>query len=356
MNRTHPAHAAPRRGAALPIVLVFLALLALLTATTFPFVDRSARSIRALNERADARLALQSAEAETLFVFLTAQPGAGGVYLRPQEASSIFGEQTAEGLSEADIWRGDGDWRRSEQNGKTLAVRFLDSAGLISLNGAGPAFYATFLQAIGAPRDAAESFAAKLADFQDEDINRQFRGAERADYRIAQAPPPTNSPLRAPEELESVLGVDQLPPIVRRRLLEYGSFAPALSAPKRAFVPKSLHGMLDALAEIDQTFASSESDTFSGARARFSLVAPVEAGVIVRTIEIERTATAIDVPYRRTFIDDHVAQPADDDQSAFIGVDFAALRLYETGDGGRAQALVNELAAVLEASDSTPLP
>ncbi|GAB4517880.1 MAG: hypothetical protein Tsb0010_02060 [Parvularculaceae bacterium] len=298
----------------------------------------------ALETQSRGEWAIMDAEAEVAFAFLTSAPVRGGIYVGAQPFETITtnaGDVLYDRLAPQDIWSGRGglrriDLRRDETSLRRVAlVSYQDGAGLAAINTLSAPEIEQTLIAAGLPSDAAASFAARILDYADEDNHRRFRGAERADYRLAQRAAPMNSPFRSIEEISSVLGADALlTEQVRRALESYVTTGNRVFGLNAAFAPPALAGAARAHAESlntapDMVRLTAATGAFPSVLGRFSiLIADGETVILERIIEIERAANAIDKPFRRYWIADRVgsqtSDPSDDQIPRLVSAELPA--------------------------------
>jgi hypothetical protein len=161
-----------------------------------------------------------------------------------------------EDLTPEDIWNARGGLKVFTWQDEKIAAIYQDSDGLLSLN-------STDIQAIwqigwssGGFADA-ESMAAKFGDYRDDDNIRQFRGAERSEYRLLQRAPPSNSYIRSIAELNSMSSnwEDFIPTLSLQDLRQL-TLAASSTVPRLAAVPDDLRTRLGLVAD-DQMFPES---------------------------------------------------------------------------------------------------
>ena len=302
-------------GFILPFVLVVISSLALIAAAAFGAVSRAVDVMAALEEGSAEDAALAAAEAQAAFAFLTSFPVSEGLWLgAPQNTADdqsgepsiadrlASGDLSPDAVSSADYWRGNGASRSVMANGRVITVRYRDAGGLFALSSANEDRTALFLELLGLSRDAAEEMAARIADYEDPDHVRRFRGAERADYRLFSRPPPTNSPLRSPEELGRVLGFFEAAPLgFWREILDFATADQgvllAYAAPPRLLPLVSTvtadDGGLDAI--------SAQTRRPSG-RARFLLKIDGEERSRTRAVDIRRPPAISQAPFQRFMV------------------------------------------------------
>ncbi|MGF1605630.1 MAG: hypothetical protein ACFB22_04775 [Rhodothalassiaceae bacterium] len=311
---------APAQGFVLPWVLVFILVVAALALIGVRAAERGQTLVRSIESRQAAERALQSSEHRVLFQWLTAQPVSGGIDLAaaPQSQRTTGLEGLPKASASENVWRADGGVRR-DSNG--VLIRYQDSVGLASLNRARPEDLAWLLQRFGVAEPAAEQLAARLADYNDADRVRRFQGAEAPEYRLHRRGAPSNSPLRAHQELAQVLGWDAY-----RSVWTDPAFIDATTVEARNFVindalmpaalKRRLAGPNGAVpfgndGGIAQAFGRSP-----GPRARFVLSIGFEGlngpQRLMHVVEVERRPDALDLPFYRYFIDDRQLDSAND--------------------------------------------
>jgi general secretion pathway protein K len=106
-------------------------------------------------------------------------------------------------------WLSDGTPRRLSFDGGEITVRINDEAGKIDLNAAPTDLIAGLIEAVGWPADTAQTVAAAVGDYRDEDDVTGNGGEESEPYRrLGLAHGPRNGPFQLVEELSLVAGVD----------------------------------------------------------------------------------------------------------------------------------------------------
>ena len=303
-----------QRGFAMPLALVAIALLSVITLAGYRAVTSAVEIASVVQENTQTELAFFSAETESVFTFLTSRPVQGGVVT----SSALTADQNVEDIlfglgSEVDVdtlaasefWRASGQARISTTNAVPVKVVYNDASGFAPISALAESEIATVLRIAGFDSAAAVQLAARISDYQDDDTRRRFRGAERAEYRLYGAAAPTNSPLRAPGELASVLGFADTASIENWKFLtentRFGGFAgqfkPLLGPPVFVdFLGTTPQGLGDA----DLFGGVSSRDIQPTSTARFLLAYRLQSGLTRRrAIEIMRTANAADTPFRR---------------------------------------------------------
>lgn len=292
-------------GAALPLVLVMIAGLSLIMAAAYRSVSLSSGVMRDLQANMNASQSLFSAEQQTLFIFLTGQATPLGLYLgEPINTEEVvFDRFDFSTLQQDAVWFAGGGERRVNNPEGRVVVSYWDGSAFPSLARVTKETAEVIFEAIGLKRDDGAVLAARLADYQDKDNVRRFRGGERSDYRLAELNPPTNSPLRNFEELFSVLGVgDMLSHEQHIALRERLSFSPEYIELRKAFVDDDFDAVVDADRDGEITDSSRLNDETPSRRARFKMTAYTSAGAHVRVLEIYRSANGAGKPFRRYWI------------------------------------------------------
>ena len=309
----------PQQGFALPLALVAIALLSTITLAGYRAVTGAVEIASVVDDNTQTELAFFSAETESVFTFLTSPPVQNGILTRdanetdPDAPEAIFGfarDLNIESLDAADHWRADGETRISITNTRPVTVAYHDASGFAPISALPEEETVAILTAAGFKPDVAAQFAARIGDFQDEDKRRRFRGAEATDYRLYGVSAPTNSPLRTPGELASVLGFadaasqDQWDFFIEN--VNFGGistqFTPDFGPPALAELFENTRENTNAPNALDN---SAESDANPTATARFLLAYRLQSGLTRRrAVEIIRTANAADRPFRRIRIYD----------------------------------------------------
>jgi general secretion pathway protein K len=105
-------------------------------------------------------------------------------------------------------WQGDGRVYRFELGDGEVRVAIEDEGGKVDLNAASTPLLEALFLAAGAEPEEAQTLAATIEDWRDEDELRRTRGAEADDYRAAgKRYGPPNRRFESPEDLQLVLGV-----------------------------------------------------------------------------------------------------------------------------------------------------
>jgi len=318
-------------GFVLPFTLAVIAIVAVIAAFVGSRIYSAQQTVFRIQINNDIDKALFAAEAKAIFVFLTAPPAPGGFIVsnRPINEQAYFIDDApldfAE-LEDHELWRAAGGRRKDVYGGVDVLVTLQDVNGLISLESTEGRVLSTFLQSFNISENDAAALIAKLRDYTDADNRRRFRGAERADYRLRSAPPPTNSPLRSLEELKNIAdwaetglseNVEFLSLATARRTLPR-PFEPNMPAALRRRAPRD-----ESLAESDDIFAATMTGRIypsSRARMRFIAVDRTNEIGVERLIEVQRRPDAIDVPYERVLVYERQLTDSELREAAFDGV------------------------------------
>lgn len=317
---------APRaqRGFVLPYVLATIAILSLIAVLGANTLRAAQVNLRRLDSHDQLRIALADAEAIVLDTFLTSTVVRQGLYLGARQTGVDFELEFGGGEAESDldetlVWNAVGGVRALEIDGVGVSVAYQDAGGLVSLYSSDPSLVDALLQTLAGAGGSVDQLAAKLGDFVDADDTRRFTGGERADYRMARRPAPTNSPVRSWAELGAVLGWAEQPFYRDRSLLNYITFFPGSSSPRVAGMTTSLAATLTRdqrrVREVEDPLSDSGvvSSLYPTPRARFTLTAisPDGASGLRRIIEAERTAGAPDFAVARRLIAEYPLSPVD---------------------------------------------
>ena len=301
-------------GFAMPLALVAIALLSVITLAGYRAVTSAVEIASVVQENTQTELGFFSAETESVFTFLTSRPVQSGILTgsaltADQNVENIlFGlgsEVDVDALAASEFWRASGQARISTTNTLPVTVIYNDASGFAPFSTLTENEIATVLRIAGFDSAAAVQLAARISDYQDHDTRRRFRGAERAEYRLYGAAAPTNSPLRAPGELASVLGFADTASIESWKfLVEYTRFGGFGRQFKPLLGPTVFAEFLETMPQSvgDATLLESVSsrDIQPTSTARFLLAYRLQSGLTRRrAIEIMRTANAADTPFRR---------------------------------------------------------
>ncbi|PHS27960.1 MAG: hypothetical protein COA84_02900 [Robiginitomaculum sp.] len=301
----------------LPYVLVVIFILALTSAIAIRSLNTSGQIIIDLNADMLAEQRLATAEADTLYVFLTSAGVKGGI----DTSNTVWtAEEELDGfdasrLSDGALWSAAGGGRVSKYASGEVSVIYRDTSGLIPINQDAPEMMAMLFKGLGLGLNDRKAAAAKLADYIDQDNRRRFRGAERADYRLKRRPRPSNAPLRAYEELYQIIAWDDLlTPQMNKRLRDFTTLTTSSAYYRTKFLSSELANILGVDGEgkanttlrrqnIDIADLASLIDETPTLQGRFIFSTPKISGkIIVRVVELEKSPNAPSGPFRRYFI------------------------------------------------------
>jgi hypothetical protein len=333
-------------GFVLPYVLVVIFILALTSAIAVRSLTASGQIITELNANMLGEQRLASAEADTVFVFLTSAGVKGGIDTShtPWSMDDAIDGFDVSKLAEGAIWSAAGGGRLSAYSSGDVLVQYRDVTGLVPINRDAPEMLGRLFKGLGLRSDDSKSAAAKLGDYIDKGNRRRFRGAERADYRMKFTPPPANAPLRVHAEMYHILGWDKLiTPLMYERLRKYTTLTTSNTYYRTAFLSPELAKVLG-LAKLDEAakglrrkkidfldYAVSTIETPTQ-QGRFVFSTPKITGkVIVRTVELKRTPNAAGAPFQRTFVFEETRDAGDDSRSEYTQ-DGRILPVFSTPD------------------------
>lgn len=292
-------------GFVLPTVLIFLAIFSLIILTVAISVRQGQNLAQRFSDQAKLRTALSAAEAHLSYIWLSSPAADYGVEIlsnRRDDFAGILDIEPPAAEETGPVWRADGSFILFQSSEVDVYVSYRDVLGLISLTSTDSALLKAWLEGrVGISTSESTRLIATLRDYTDEDDQRRFQGAERADYRQRNRPAPTNSPLRNHAELGSILGWDQVLTGAGLRLFEETTLAAVGPEPVDAFeLP-----IITALKEDEKTSLLSEGPdsifatdvslrTRPSPRGRFHLTAMLNSTGQARTriIELERKPSA----------------------------------------------------------------
>lgn len=315
-----------RQGFVLPYVLVVVFVLALASTIAVRAINTTGQVVIELSADVQAEQRLSSAEADTLYVFLTSAGVKGGLdtsYTLWTVEELLDGFDVSR-LSEDALWAASGGQRLAHFANGDVKITYRDVSGLLPLNRNDPGVLQVWLQSMGLRSNEAKTLAAKLGDYIDQDTRRRFRGGERADYRLKRRDPPTNSALRVHEEVYNILQWDEaLTPRIYTQLRADTTLTTSTSYYKTKFLSPELADRLDldgvkaALGEV----GSREIDVIDAATAvvetpsrigRFLLSTSRGTGqTIIRAVELQRSPGAPDRPFRRRVVFEEILDDGD---------------------------------------------
>ena len=308
-----------RPGYVFILALAAIAALALVLAGAYAVQRSSSDGAARLLSRTRLEGDLRAAQANAIYLLLTAPRGEDTV-----NAGGIMNPDIFEGglLDAGDPISARGEPRRIDINGRTVIIRLISSQGLVGLDPDDPRKALQFLEQIGLDPAEASRLAARLGDYADGDDLRRLGGAERDTYPEGRAP--ANQPMRSPSELCAVLGWETLPLCQEdARLMDlYFTVTPGAATTPR-FIPDHVLEMLfdDAPARqrMQMQFAQQRVSSFadlgldgwdgvyegeygySSLGAEFLILTHEPQASLVLAALVSLTPGAIAAPYQTTF-------------------------------------------------------
>lgn len=192
----------PSGGFVLPVTLILLALISVGVALMSHRSDQLRTLALASQEQQKAAAAVQDALAQAEYV--SAIMARRGGRMGPIELDGRFYRAT---------------------NGVFVSLQ--DAGGLFNLSRASDAEIAGLLHAVGVPQASWARLTDTLQDYVDADDLVRLNGAEAPDYEQAKMPPPRNSPLLLPQELQRIIGWHDLDPAVLQRIYDVSYVGPS---------------------------------------------------------------------------------------------------------------------------------
>ena len=185
------------------ILVVTLWMLAVITIGAAYFADRVATSVSLAarsQETTEALIELASTRAEILFRLGTVRVSNFGLGQTAQDAIAL-------------------DNRPYRGSGQDI-VRLQDSRGLINVNFVDATMLRRLLGQLGIPAENREALLDTLNDYTDTDDLRRLNGAESAEYRTRNLPPPPNDWLITPWQLQNIIGWREQPALWKDEKLQ----------------------------------------------------------------------------------------------------------------------------------------
>lgn len=204
--------AAGERGFVLIIVLAVLVVLALLAAATATSAERAIQAAQDDANRFESELTMIGTRETLLFLLATQRQTVAGLTVNESDAAAApsMSLDDPDGFTAMPV----GNEIRLDstpyQGLGTTQFALQDDRGLLSLNWTPPMLRFALYEKLGAPNTEWDGLDAKRLDYQDPDDLRRLNGAEAAEYRKADMPPPTNRALVTPLEFRRILGWDSL--------------------------------------------------------------------------------------------------------------------------------------------------
>ena len=308
----------------LPYVLAVIAVISLLAVIAARSLETGQGLAAAVQTQIDLSLAADEAEEIVTFVFIVSPVTPAGLDLSGREIDQeAILEGTlpgADGVPEGAIWRADGGRRRLQIDDLEVRVRYQDADALVSVSTTSPEIIRRWLARLPEPPSDPEAMAAKLDDFRDSDNDRQFKGSERADYRLLQLQPPSNSSIRGLPELRSVLGWQDFAAEADADLLSELTWFYTSPVPREAGMPPALRERiaqhereLVGRAGGDLAFELFVDENLPGPRAQFDFIVcdTGAATCLRRIVEIEKTRGGPDLPYYRRLVFEGISPMTD---------------------------------------------
>lgn len=319
-----PSRPGAELGFVLPYVLAVIAVISLLAVIAAKSLETGQGLAASVKNQIDLGLAADEAEEIVTYVFLVSPVTGAGLDLSGREINEdaiLEGTlPSAEGLADADIWRANGGRRRIEIRDLDVRVRYQDADSLVSLSTTSPDIVERWLARLPQPPADPEGMAAKLDDFRDSDNDRQYKGSERADYRLLQLQPPSNSSIRGLQELRSVLGWQDFAVEVDPDLLSELTWFYTNPVPREAGMPPALTERLAqherelfTRAGRELAFELFAGEVLPGPRGQFDITVcdSGAATCLRRIVEIEKTRGGPDLPYYRRLVFEGISPMTD---------------------------------------------
>ena len=212
----------PRRqqGFVLAVTLWLLAGIAVVVGLMTWWAREQVRSAIVERDRLDAEVAMFSTSQSVIYLAATRDMTIAGIPTTPladdERSMRLLGELGGlvrdpiggEIAVDGSVYEGLG--------GTRFAVQ--DEAGLLPIVVPSERRIDAFLASQGVRRELIPRLRDTLIDYTDADDLRRLNGAESREYRQARMPEPLNRRLLLPVEIERVLGWNELPEALRRRL------------------------------------------------------------------------------------------------------------------------------------------
>lgn len=292
-------------GFVLPYVLCVILVLSAAGLIAVERLKNVTQTVLLFEERAMAQQALFTAEADAIFSVISGVTMRGGIGINPRiPLPDALGDIPKEPSVEFNLWRANGEWRQSQTPSGKVYVNLQDAAGLISLNTtAGSDLIETF-KFLGLDSNQAEVITARLLDYSDEDNNRRFRGAERTDYALKKRSSPSNSPIRNHEELNNILGWDDISSSLSHERLKAFTTLRLTGAVRYNFAPTALLQLVSDKRERQEQggfdiIETERQSIFPSDYSRVKFIYPLPSGGYTeKVIEIRRQVNNVDKPFK----------------------------------------------------------
>jgi type II secretory pathway component PulK len=204
-------------GFVLVVVLVALVVITLLASAVAVVSERAVREVQADVDAFEVEVDGIGTRDTVLYLLATQRQTYAGLTVDQQQVT-VAGQAVVAGGSgeEGDSFSPLPVGNEIRLDGSAYrglgAVRFSlqDDAGRFSPDWSPPLNWPGFLAMLGVTGDQQGALQATLLDYQDPDALRRLGGAEAAEYRARDLPPPSNRTLVTPLELRRVLGWDEM--------------------------------------------------------------------------------------------------------------------------------------------------
>lgn len=313
-------------GFVLPYVLLVIAILSVSLMLIAERIRSTSTLMIEMEAQFTANLAMNSAQSEAIYAFLTAVPAPDGYELNPEGITDVFSSRQ-ERENPIDVWRADGEIRKTNTAYGPVLTEYRDGSGFIPINGIDRENLLALVRSFGVSEQQQRSLVAKLLDYIDEDIRRQFLGGERADYRLRQLSPPTNASLRKIAELNNVMDWKQVvDKIGYHGMIERVTLNPRITAVKKAFIEPELLEEFDFeqsdMRPIDDMLLF---DNYPTDVARFTFYYQTRDNKLIRRkIEVDKTIAVLERPFSTVLLyQDQVEQGEREENinGLFLGLD-----------------------------------
>jgi len=313
-----------QRGFVLPYVLIVIFILALAGSIAAVRLQSTTRILTSIQASEVTSRMMDNAENVAIFALMAGNAVQGGYDLNPNSlVQSEFGLTNAFGLPVnsghadklvPDLWEASGGLRKVKSLEGDVIISLQDVSGLPSLNTPLHVSFDSILKLAATTTRGSKQLRQALADYIDPGNDRRAQGAEAADYKLRNMPPPSNSPLRSYAELSSVLGWDQVLNRINMRVLKERTTLQTKAGYRSVFAKKRQYPQSSF--NESSLLSNSFDPLFDGAVARSTVptghmrltfwaqrqMGP-DAGLWdKRIIEVSRQAQHISIPYTRHWV------------------------------------------------------
>jgi len=298
------AYSSRSGGFVLPYVLLVIAILSLSLTLIAQRIQSTSKVIAEIEAQFSGNIALNSAEADTIYALLTSVPAKNGYELNPEKEIDLFGSEKERDIP-PDIWPAKGDLRQSITSEGTVIVKLRDGSGFVPVNNIDEEAILALTRSFGVSKKVQKSLTAKLLDYIDEDSHRQFLGGERADYRLRQMSPPTNASLRRLGELSNIMewnGI--LDEIGYKAVLDRVTLNPKVKTVKKNFIEPSFEKQLEIeFSKSGDVYDILRLDNYPTDVIRLTLYhRNVEGKIMRRKTEVDKTIALFKKPFARQLL------------------------------------------------------